>query len=136
MYKFYLKRKLFASFLSSFLSSFIIAVLLLWAQVESVHDLTKLIKSIFQAIFFYNLVIGIIVLTYGNIVSSTLEFIYKSQDYKGKVSNVLYVIIHVFFGALFGALLEGDIGTALICGLPALIFGITDLWLIMDGKQE
>ena len=79
--------------------------------------------------FYY---IGMFVLTYGNLVAVAIE---SFQRKCFKQADWLYVLILGVFGSAIGLLIR-DPGFILVGILVAMLYGITDKWLLKRWQQD
>ncbi len=125
-----LVRKMTAAFFMTMMTSMALAYWYVSASTsgESPYQLGM---SFLGLTFFYALYVGAVVLIYGNLVSSVIEYGQK----KGLIKHTwLYVLCHGFFGLLFGLLFKQWI-LGIYGMVVAVFYALLDRWLFARSND-
>lgn len=123
----------FRKLLSSFVSAFLISMLITLSAMLSM-GFSGFIFVVWT--FIYMIYAGLIILTFGNLVSLVIEFLFKRWRNKNILSYSLYILLHAIFGYMAGVLLSDTYEFVLYGTAAASIYAIADEWLFYRIKNN
>ncbi|MDR7073312.1 hypothetical protein [Fictibacillus barbaricus] len=124
----YFRRKLFAPLISAIILSVLMGL-------TSMFNGGNLGFSFIFWSFFYFMYTCIIILVYGNLISSLIEFFFNKWGREDKFTRSFYILLHGVFGIIVAPLLSAHWSLAIFGGTAAIIYGFLDVWMLSRFKR-